>query len=496
MVNFLGDEPPLLLEIPPSLCSLMPLSVPDPDENEVRPHVRWFEPAMLLAAAGLFFAVRRLLPLHEETLATGGLNGDRVRDGLAILSVTAFLWLTEALPVSATALLIPLMAVFFTGSRVESALAPFADPVLFLFFGGFVIAGTLRHHGLDRWLAGRLIAAAHGRFTVAALLMILATAVISMWISNTATAAMMLPLALGMAAKLELPAAERRRAEVFLLLGIAFAASVGGVGSLVGTPPNGVVAQALQLEFNDWFRFGLPAFALFLPALLAILLGFFRPSFSWRIPAETSAWRWTLPRILTLLVFAGVILAWLFSAPLAALLGKPKNFDTVVALCGVAAVCLLRLLPWKELERSVEWGVLLLFGGGLLLGRLLEETGASVFLARGFTVMTGGWPLVLLLLGLAAAVTLLSEFASNTAVATLMVPVFSKVALEMGLPPEKLVVPVGLAASCGFMMPVATPPNALVFGTGKVPQRDMIRCGLLLDAACVLCIGLLGWLVF
>jgi solute carrier family 13 (sodium-dependent dicarboxylate transporter), member 2/3/5 len=435
-------------------------------------------------------------PLQTSIVESFQLQTDRVRLGLALLALAAYLWLTEAIPIPTTALLIPVFACFLLKVPVEAALAPFADPIIFLFLGGFVIAGTLSKHQIDHWIATQLIRLSKGHFVIAAISLILTTALISMWISNTATAAMMLPLGLGLASQIQVGAADKQRAEWFLLLGIAFAASIGGVGSIVGTPPNGITAKQLGLDFTGWLKYGLPALAVLLPTMLIVLLAWFRPSWQWRVTLPSSAFSWTRPRRLALAVFLLAVVCWLGSSALAKLCGVTKGFDTLIALGATVLISLLRLLDWKELESSIEWGVLLLFGGGLALGKILEDTGTSLYLARWFTQLSAGLPLPLLLLALIATITLLSEFASNTAVATLMVPIFAKVALEMGLPPEKLVIPVGLAASCGFMLPVATPPNALVYGTGRIPQRVMIGSGFALDLACINAITLLCWLVF
>ncbi len=437
-----------------------------------------------------------LLPLDAGILTQFTLDAGMIRAGLALLVLAAYLWLTEALPIPTTALLIPLLAVFMVRMPVESALAPFADPIIFLFLGGFVIAGALSRHQLDHWIATGIIRVSGGKFILAASLLIVATAVISMWISNTATAAMMLPLGLGLCAQIQAPDHEQHRATMFLLLGIAFAASIGGVGTVVGTPPNGITARALGLDFNGWLRYGLPAFGVMLPVLMVVLLACFRPSRAWRVRPPEHQFTWNPQRVLTLGIFCAAVLLWLLSAPLSKALGLTRGFDSLVAMAALIVISMGKLLSWKEIEDSIEWGVLLLFGGGMTLGKLLEDTGASLYLAREFTQLTQGLPLPLLLLALITIITILSEFASNVAIATLMVPIFAKVAVEMGLPPAKLVIPVGLAASCGFMLPVATPPNALVYGTGRIPQRDMIRAGFWLDLGCIGGITLLSWLVF
>lgn len=415
-----------------------------------------------------------------------------VRKGLALLLFIGTLWLSGALPLPVTALLVPLAALVlgFPGLTTTSALAPFADPIVFLFLGGFALATALRVQRLDRKLAGALLHLAHGHLGRAVVLLLGATAVLSMAISNTATAALMLPLALGMLAPLQGEAS--RRTQAFVLLGVAYAASLGGMGSLVGSPPNAIAARAAGIGFAQWLWIGLPAVLLLLPLMVGTLWWVLRPQLDRVLEASVETVPWTRQRVLTLLVFAATALGWTLGATPLKAMGMSSP-DTVVALAALVALVLLNLVGWRELVAHTDWGVLILFGGGLALGEVLVLSGAALVLGQQLAAALQGVGVWGTLLAVAAFMVVLSEFASNTAAAALLVPVFAAVAQSMGLPPAALVVLVALAASCGFALPVATPPNALVFGTGQVSARRMLRAGLALDLVCVLALATAGW---
>lgn len=409
---------------------------------------------------------------------------------LALLVFIGVLWLTEALHLAVTALMVPVGALMlgFPELTTTKAFAPFADPIVFLFFGGFALATALHSQQLDRKMALALLALSRGHLGGAVLLLIAATTLISCGISNTATAAMMLPLALGILASLDGP--EEQRTRVFVLLGVAYAASLGGLGTLVGSPPNAIAARAAGLDFAQWLRIGMPLVLVLTPLMVLLLWSLLRPNLNRHIALTGEVIPWNASRRVTLIVFLLTILGWtLGGAPLKTM--GIQSPDTFVAITAAIAVIALNLTTWPEVVRQTDWGVLILFGGGLTLGMVLDVSGASAVLGQEVAdAMQGAAPWLVFLV-IATFMVLLSEFASNTAAAALMVPVFATIAVRMGLPPETLVVLVALSASFGFALPVATPPNALVFGTGHIRQRDMIRCGLALDAVCIVVIT--GW---
>ena len=446
--------------------------------------------ALLFLAAGPRCA--GLLPASAGMLE--GLDAERVALGLSIFAAVAVLWLTEALPLSLTALLVPLVAALLRARPLADSLVSFADPLIFLFLGGFALATALSRHGVDRWFARRILRCAGERFFPAAWLIFAATAFVSMWISNTATTAMILPLCIGLLGTL---GKEGRHAsnEVFLLLGVAYAASIGGLGTIVGSPPNGIVARQLGIGFGEWMSFGVVVVAVLLPLMVGVLHVVMRPKdvdcHGWK--DEVTLGKASRP---VMAVFVMVAALWAGGAWVGPALGITKGYDTLVSLLGVVVVVGGRMITWGEFEKGTPWGVLLLFGGGLALGEVLRDTGGSLYLARVVAAASHGLPM-LLVVGVVVLFTIfLTELASNTAVAALMVPVFAVAADELGVTAALMVIPLGLAASCAFMLPVATPPNALVHATGMVPQRLMMKAGLVLNVVCTVALTLVAyWLL-
>jgi len=409
------------------------------------------------------------------------------RTALALFALIGLLWMTQAIPLTVTALLVPLLAVPLGLAGVREALAPFANPIIFLFLGGFVLASALQRHGLDRELADWVLRRAGGRRRRAVWLLFALTALLSMWISNTATAALMLPLALGLLAQEggADKADANGRERIYVLLGVAYAASLGGLGTLVGSPPNAIAAAHAGIGFTEWLAFGLPLVLVTLPLMLLALTVTLRPELAGRIEVPPGEFTWTRERRLTVTVFLLAAAGWIGGAPLTKALGLGGDSDTLVALFAIVALVATRTLSWKEAERGTDWGILLLFGGGLALGQIMEKSGASRFLADQLLLLLGDAPLFVALLGIVAFVVFMSELASNTAIAALLIPVFAGLGAALGMTAEVLAVTVAAAASCGFMLPVATPPNALVFGTGLVPAGAMLRAGLLLNLLCI-----------
>ena len=410
-----------------------------------------------------------------------------LRTGLAILTLIALLWLTETFHITITALLVPVLAVLGGIFSVTEALQNFANPIIFLFLGGFALAAALHEQGLDQRIAAMVLRLAKGRMNIAALLIFAATAFVSMWISNTATAAMMLPLALGLLARQ--PYQQHRNNYWFMLLGIAYSANIGGIGTLVGSPPNAIAAAAMELSFVDWLSFGIPTVVVMFPVVLLALWLVFRPDLSHRFEAETCEQPLTQQQWLTLGVFLLTVLLWLLSRPLSGWLGIDTGFDSLVAILAIVLIAALRLADWKAIQHSADWGVLLLFGGGLTLSALLQVTGTSVFLAQSIIGLLEGVSPILFLLAVTAFVILLTEIASNTASSALLIPIFISIAEAMGLSPVVMASVIAVTASCAFMLPVATPPNAIVFGSGYVPQRVMMRAGVLLNLSMTLLIA-------
>ncbi|WP_037585640.1 SLC13 family permease [Stenoxybacter acetivorans] len=414
--------------------------------------------------------------------------------GLAILLFVAILWFTEAVHITITALLVPILAavVGIPEMDTKKALTGFADPTIYIFFGGFALATALHIQKLDRKIALWLISLSKGNLMVAVLLIFGVTAFLSMWISNTATAAMMLPLAMGMMSHLDKN--KDRKIFVFVLLGIAYCASIGGLGTVVGSPPNAIAAKALGLDFAGWMKHGLPMMLVLLPMMLVSLYLVLRPKFS-QSDAVLSSENipWTRSRIVALILFVCTALAWIFSSKLKAAFGLTDQ-DALIALTAAVLVVMLGLATWHEVAENTDWGVLLLFGGGIALSNLLKNSGASKVLGEQMASTFALAHPFIVILAVAAFIIILTEFTSNTASAALLVPIFASVADQMGLPKEVMVLIIGIGASCAFMLPVATPPNAIVFGTGLIRQRDMMTVGGVLNALCIAVVSL--WAYF
>ena len=403
--------------------------------------------------------------------------------GLSILIFIAILWLTEALHVTVTAILVPVMAVLLGVFDTQVALNNFANSTIFLFLGGFALAAAMHVQGLDKVIADKVLTLARGRMNLAVFMLFGVTAVLSMWISNTATAAMMLPLVLGVLSKVD---QERGHTTyVFVLLGIAYSASIGGIATLVGSPPNAIAAAQVGLSFSDWMKFGLPVSVVLLPVAVGLLYFILKPDLRGGFDLDVEPVVWNKGKVLTLAIFSLTVFMWIFSKPINGMLGGIKSFDTIIALGAIILVCFSGAAKWKEVEKTADWGVLLLFGGGICLSNVLKETGTSMFLANELSTLIADLNIVVVILVIAAFVVFLTEFASNTASAALLIPVFSGLAEAFGVSPVILAVLIAISASCAFMLPVATPPNAIVFASGHIKQSEMMKVGFVLNIACI-----------
>ena len=436
----------------------------------------------------LFFVLLKVLPYESKASA-----------GLALLAFVAVLWLTEALHVTVTALLVPLLAIALDLVSTKQALVAFADPTIFLFFGGFSLATALHIQKLDKMIANKIMALARGNLFIAIIYLFLITAFLSMWMSNTATAAMMLPLAMGILSQLDRE--KEHNTYVFVLLGIAYSASIGGMGTLVGSPPNAIVASNLHLTFADWLWYGLPIMIILLPLMIGTLYIIFKPKLHINFEQSFESIEMNSVRVLTLVIFVVIALTWVFSGQInpliSGLLGLQKNiasFDSVVALLAAIVICSTGIASWKQIQESTDWGVLMLFGGGLTLSAVLKDSGASKILADSIVFMIEGQHFYLIGLLVATFIIFLTEFTSNTASAALLVPIFISIAQSLGMPEIGLALIIGLGASCAFMLPVATPPNAIVFGSGQVKQSEMVKAGFVLNLVCIVVIATVGYM--
>jgi sodium-dependent dicarboxylate transporter 2/3/5 len=422
--------------------------------------------------------------------------------GVALLM--AIWWATEATHVAVTAflpiVLFPLLGV----ADVEQTTAAYGSSLIFLFLGGFVIALAMERWGLHRRVALnviRLVGAGPRRLVLG---FMLATALVSMWISNSATTMMMLPIATSVAGVLlaEGGGAPRDRDNfaTCLMLGVAYAASIGGAGTLIGTATNVALANILkaapfhrEIGFLEWMAVGLPFVALMLPlAWLALtrLAYPFALDRAGRAEALVDEARRALGpasaperrvAAVAVLVAALWVLRGLFRDAV------PAGSDAGIAMLGALALFLLpagrghpgTLMDWQGAQR-LPWGIAMLLGGGLALADAMGSSGLAGWIGGELAVL-GTWPTLALMLAVVTVIVFLTELTSNVAVVSAFVPVIGALALGIGVPPMMLAAPVALAASCAFMLPVATPPNAIVFGSGYVSAPRMARAGLLLN---------------
>jgi sodium-dependent dicarboxylate transporter 2/3/5 len=398
-------------------------------------------------------------------------------------------WITEAIPIPATSL-IPLAAYPLLGIMDTAKTAVnYADQNIFLFMGGFIIALSMEKWNLHKRIALKTIQLMGTGMRTLVLGFMIASAVLSMWMSNTATAMMMLPVALAVLSKFE-DSQGSSNLGVALMLGIAYSASVGGMGTLIGTPPNIVLAGQVKdgIGFVQWMQLGLPMVAVFVPIIWFYLVRLAAPLPRHSQPVDlkdeiAKLGRMSLGEWIALVVFLLTALCWILRRPVIAKI-LPMVTDASIAM---TFAVLLFVIPvsWKQKEFAMDWeqmkrlpwGVLLLFGGGFAIASGMDESGLSAWLSGKLSVFEG-LPTFLLVLIICTFMALLTELTSNTAAVTTMLPVLAATAKGMGINPLVLMVPATIASSCAFMLPVATPPNAIVFSSGKVSLKKMFKTGI------------------
>tara|TARA_R110002096_G_scaffold419615_1_gene624362 strand:+ start:5163 stop:6632 length:1470 start_codon:yes stop_codon:yes gene_type:complete len=427
-------------------------------------------------------------------------------------------WATEAVPIAVTALLPIVLFPMFGVATIQDATSPFANKVIFLFLGGFVVAFAMQRWDLHRRIALTVLqyAGGNGRSLVGGFM--LASALISMWVMNTSTTMMLLPIAVSIITVVHKTVASlddkaRVDFQYALLLGVAYGATIGGIGTLVGTAPNAMFAAFMQenygtsIDFASWMMVGLPMSAVMLPlAWFALTRWVFTVDF-----VNSSEGRATLrqmkadmgpisvPEKRVAIVFLLMASTWIFRPLLVKLPGLAALDDSLIAIAGAIALFLVPsgrdddplLLRWQYAEK-LPWGVLLLFGGGLSLAGAVSRTGLAEWLGGSLQAL-GALPLLGLVIVAAALIIFLTELTSNIATTATFLPVVGAVALEAGYDPIVLAIPVTLAASCAFMLPVATPPNAIVFGSGMLTIPRMVRAGLILNLIGIVVVSVIAY---
>jgi sodium-dependent dicarboxylate transporter 2/3/5 len=520
---------------------------PDEDEDLVDGAVgtywRWLG---ILLGLGSFFAI-----LLAPDVAGLSVEGQRLA---AVTVLMAIFWVAQPIPIAATSLmplaLYPLLGIL-SAKDVSKA---YADQNVFLFLGGFLIAIAIERWQLHRRIALSIISIVGSSPRMIVFGFMLTTAALSMWISNTAAALLMLPIGLALVSTLrdsltDIDSTEADRIaagmSVPLLLGIAYAASIGGFATLVGTPTNlslrgfwerqFVTRGYPEISFAEWIVVFTPVSALMLTSAAIVMTwhikplpnaerlsrNFFRVRLRNLGPATGSEWRVGI-------IFLTTALLWVFRRPLkinqteilpdwpgllaqaSARMGLDLAYlatsveDSTIAIAMALLLFVLpgepdargrrpRLLTWGEAGRGTPWGMLLLFGGGFAIADAFTATNLSDWLGNCFSGVFSGQPTLVLVIGVCTLVTFLTEFTSNTATINTLLPILAAMAVELKFDPRVLMIPATISASCGFMLPVATPPNAIVFGSGKVPMRSMISYGLILNFLGVIYVTLAMW---
>ena len=426
-------------------------------------------------------------------------------------------WATEAIPVFVTAFL-PIVAFApLDVVAIRDAAAPYANPVIFLFFGGFLMALALEKWNLHRRIALEILVriGTDGRRLVGGFMIV--CAMLSMWMTNTSTTIMLLPIILSVSAVIcentdDLSSADRHNFQIAMLLGLAYSASIGGLATLIGTPPNallvGFMAEnyGLEISFARWMTIGIPLTLIMLPITWVVLTRWIFPV---NIPANEAAREHlesmqsemgapTTPEKRVAVIFLAVVACWMLRRPVTEWLGLTGVSDTGIVMSAAVLVFMVpsgnrdapQLLEWGDVAR-LPWGVLVLFGGGLSLASAVSNSGLALWLGESLAPLNA-MGLAVLVLASVALVIFLTELTSNLATTATLLPVVGAIALQAGVPPIILTVPITIAASCAFMLPVATPPNAIVFATGAIRIPQMVRAGLVLNIIGIILVTLIS----
>lgn len=423
----------------------------------------------------------------------------------AVTMLMAIWWITEALPISVTALLPVVLFPVLGVAGIGDATTPYANPLIFLFLGGFIIALAMEKWDLHKRIAINIMSFLGVKPSSIILGFIISAAFLSMWVSNTATAIMMLPIAMSVLVLLETDGKEgKTNFEIVVMLSIAYACNIGGMGTLIGTPPNALLAgfmlenYGVEISFLDWLMVGLPIVLVALPLMYFVLTKLIYPINIDILPGGKeliqnqlkSLGKITSEEKKVAVIFTLTACMWIFRPLISEII--PGITDAGIAIASAVSFFIIPsnlkenifLLTWKD-TKNLPWGVLILFGGGLSMASAISETGLAGWIGSGIGSLNT-WPVILLIFAVVALIIFLTEMTSNTASTAAFLPILASVAIGLGESPLLLAVPTVLGASCAFMLPVATPPNAIVYGSGKITIPEMSKAGFWLNIMFIL----------
>ena len=435
----------------------------------------------------------------------------------AVGVLMAVWWATEAVPIAVTALLPIVLFPLLDVATIQDATAPYSNKVVFLFLGGFVVAFAMQRWNLHKRIALTVLqhVGGNGRSLVGGFM--LASAAVSMWVMNTSTTMMMLPIAVSIIGVVhntvdDLDEDGKKDFQYALLLGVAYGATIGGMATLIGTAPNAILAgfmeetYGIQINFSSWMLVGLPLSALMLPVAWIVLTRFaFNVDFHTSKEGKSALARMkddlgpmSRPEKRVAVVFLLMAMTWITRPLLVKVPGLEALDDSAIAIAGAIALFIVPsgeksdpiLLRWQYAEQ-LPFGVLLLFGGGMSLARSVADTGLAAWIGSSLEVV-GSLPLPVIVIIAATMIIFLTELTSNIGTTTTFLPVVGAIAIQSGFDPIAIAVPVTFAASCAFMLPVATPPNAIVFGSGMLTIPKMIRAGMMLNIASIFLVSLVA----
>ncbi|NBC66068.1 MAG: DASS family sodium-coupled anion symporter [Bacteroidetes bacterium] len=445
---------------------------------------------------GLFFFVIILILPSPETMSTVAWKTS------AVAVLMAIWWITEAIPIAATSLL-PIVLLPVLGiTSIGDSTSPYANPLIFLFMGGFIIAIAMQRWELHKRIALRIINYVGVKPSSIIIGFIIASAFLSMWVSNTATALMMLPIALSV-----LHFTEREKSdelpvtnfEIVLVLAIAYACNIGGIATLIGTPPNALFAgfmlenYSIEISFVRWMSIGIPLAVVLLPLMYFILSKVVFPIKLKELPGGRKVinsqlkeiGKISIPEKRVAVVFTITAALWIFRPLISNIL--PGLSDAGIAIAAGIVLFVLpsgskkhqKLLVWENM-RDLPWGILILFGGGLSLANAISSSGLAAWIGESVQSLET-FPIILLIFAVILIVVFLTEITSNTATTAAFLPILASTAIGMGQNPMLFIIPATISASCAFMLPVATPPNAIIYGSGRVSIPEMAKAGLWLN---------------